>query len=93
MAGKINEKVRVIHKPDGNIVWENACGTAKNAGDKDEKVLDGVKSEAKVLYRQLADIARKFDALDQKARKGGWYYADWKDMAKWVRDLLDGKTY
>ena len=33
VASKTSDKVSVIHKPDGKVVWENACGTAKNASD------------------------------------------------------------
>jgi hypothetical protein len=75
-----------------NSVVRNAMA-AKNAGTRDPKEWDAIKSEEKKLLRQVADIARKYDALDQRAKKGGWSFSNWRDDAIYLREMLEGRNF
>lgn len=70
----------------------NACGTARNANEwiddpKKKKAMDEIDKKADALYRQLKDIARKFDALKNEQVKVGFYFADYSDAARQIREI------
>lgn len=89
MAGKINEKVRVIHKPDGNIVWENACGTVKNADDGRTRF----RREVEKIYKAAGEAMAISEDLLYAATYGEYEdYSLARSSARTLKDLA-GKLY
>ena len=65
---------------------------ARNANEwiddpKKKKAMDEIDKKADALYRQLKDIARKFDALKNEQVKVGFYFADYSDAARQIREI------
>lgn len=54
---------------------------------KKKKAMDAIDAKADALYKQLADIARKFDALKKEQVKVGYYFADYSDAARQIREI------
>lgn len=77
------------------IPWEKlevVNAAARNANDwiddpKKKKAMDEIDKKADALYRQLKDIARKFDALKNEQVKVGFYFADYSDAARQIREI------
>lgn len=70
----------------------NAKRVARNANDwiddpKKKRAMDEIDKKADALYRQLKDIARKFDALKNEQVKVGFYFADYSDAARQIREI------
>jgi len=70
----------------------NSKRVARNANDwiddpKKKKAMDEIDKKADALYRQLKDIARKFDALKNEQAKVGFYFADYSDAARQIREI------
>jgi hypothetical protein len=70
----------------------NAERVARNANEwiddpKKKKAMDEIDKKADALYRQLKDIARKFDALKNEQVKVGFYFADYSDAARQIREI------
>ena len=77
--------------PDGEV-WTYAKRAARNANEwiddpKKKKAMDEIDKKADALYRQLKDIARKFDALKNEQVKVGFYFADYSDAARQIREI------
>lgn len=69
-----------------------AKNAVRNANDwiddpKKKKAMDEIDKKADALYRQLKDIARKFDALKNEQVKVGFYFADYSDAARQIREI------
>ena len=73
-------------------VWTNSRKVAKNGNEwiddtKKKKAMDAIDAKADVLYKQLESIARKFDDLKKEQVKVGYYFADYSDAARQIREI------
>ena len=73
-------------------VWTNSRRVAKNGNEwiddtKKKKAMDAIDAKADVLYKQLESIARKFDDLKKEQVKVGYYFADYSDAARQIREI------
>lgn len=88
-----NGEAEFVSPYDRNLkMAANARRTARNANEwiddpKKKKAMDEIDKKADALYRQLKDIARKFDALKNEQVKVGFYFADYSDAARQIREI------